>query len=137
MRLSQQEKPQEKLQNKIPTVYLNAFELIEEDKIEKLKDIETPLVLVENVENFKENVFWLKIRDIWVLVGKIPPLKPEEGDIVFFKEKGKWGLFKFLKIEKEKIYLKDAKDERTTKVDKSIIEALDFYGKVLRVQEKV
>ncbi len=137
MQLSQQEKHQENQQNRIPTVFLNAFELIEEDKIEKLKDVETPLILVEGIENFKENTFWLKIRDIWVLIGKIPPLKPEEGDIVFFKEKGKWGLFKFLKIEDDKVHLRDAKDERTTKVDKEIVDSLEFYGKVLRVQEKV
>lgn len=137
MQSYQQEKHQENLQNRISTVFLKAFELVEEDKIENLKDIETPLVLVESIENFKENTFWLKIRDIWVLVGEIPPLKPQEGDIVFFKEKGKWGLFKFLKIEDEKVYLRDAKDERTTKVDKSIVNSLDFYGKVLRVQEKV
>ena len=137
MQSYQQEKHQDKLQNRIPTVFIKAFELVEEDKMEDLKDVETPLLLVESIENFKENTFWLKIRDIWVLVGKIPPLKPAEGDIVFFKEKGKWGLFKSLKIEDDKVYLRDAKDERTTKVDKSTVDSLDFYGKVLRVQEKV
>ncbi len=121
----------------IPTVFLRGYELIDEETIDKIQDIETPVVLVEQIENFKENTFWLRIRDIWVLIGKIPPLKVEPGDIVLFKEKGNWGLFKFLKEENDKVYLEDAKGERKTKVPKEILEKLELYGKVLRVQEKV
>jgi len=134
MQSYQQEKLQE---NRIPTVFLEAYELIEENKIEKLKDVETPLILVESIDNFKENTFWMKIRNIWVLVGKIPPLSPDKGDIVFFKENNKWGLFKYLEDKDDVVFLRDAKDERTTKVPKEIIKNLELFGKVLRVQEKV
>ncbi len=105
--------------------------------MDKLPDVETPLMLVEQVENFKENVFWVKIRNLWSLIGKIPPLKPSEGDIVLFREKGQWGLFKYMGEEEEKVILRDGKDERTTKVPKDVVEALELFGKVMRVQEKV
>jgi len=134
MQSYQQEKLQE---NRIPTVFLEAYELIEENKIEKLKDVETPLILIESIDNFKENTFWMKIRNIWVLVGKITPLSPDKGDIVFFKENNKWGLFKYLEDKDDIVFLRDAKDERTTKVPKEIIKNLELFGKVLRVQEKV
>ncbi len=125
------------MERTIPTVFLNGYELIDEQTIDRIQDIETPIILVEQIENFKENVFWLKIRGIWVLVGKIPPLPLESGDIVLFKEKGNWGLFKFLKEENEMVFLEDAKGERKTKVPKDIIQQLELFGKVLRVQEKV
>ena len=120
----------------VPTVFLKSYEL-SEDKIYPLEDIETPLLLVEEIEDFKENSFWIKIRNLWVLIGKIPPLKMEEGDILLFKENEKWGLFKYLKEEDEKIWLTDGKEERKTKVDKEVLKQLNFFGKVLRVQEKV
>ena len=125
------------MERTIPTIFLQSYELIDEEHIDKLQEIETPLVLVENIENFKENVFWMKIRGLWVLVGKIPPLSVEEGDIVLFKEKGKWGLFKFLGKEGDNIILEDAKGERKTKVPKEVLDQLELYGKVLRVQERV
>lgn len=134
MQSFQQEKPQK---SNIHTVFLKAYELVDENKIEKIKDIETPLLLVESIKNFKENTFWMKIRDIWVLIGKIPPLIPEKEDIVFFKESGKWGLFKYIEEKDENIVLKDAKGERTTKVPKEVLNALELFGKVLRVQEKI
>ncbi len=121
----------------LPTVFLQGYELIDEETIDKIQEIETPLILVEEIENFKENTFWLKIRDIWVLIGKIPPLSVEPGDIVLFKEKGNWGLFKYLKEENDVVFLEDAKGERKTKVPKEVLESLELYGKVLRVQEKV
>ncbi len=125
------------MERKIPTVFLSGYELIDEKTLDKIQDIETPIVLVEEIENFKENVFWLKIRGIWVLVGKIPPLSLESRDIVLFKEKGNWGLFKFLGEENETVFLEDAKGERKTKVPKEAIQKLELFGKVLRVQEKV
>ncbi|RMA92533.1 hypothetical protein [Hydrogenothermus marinus] len=134
MQSFQQEKLQE---SNIHTVFLKAYELVDENKIEKIKDIETPLLLVERVKDFKENTFWMKIRDIWVLIGKIPPLTLETDDIVFFKESGKWGLFKYLEEKDELIILKDAKGERTTKIPKEVLSTLELFGKVLRVQEKV
>jgi hypothetical protein len=134
MQSYQQEKHQE---NKIPTVFLKAYELVDENLIKNLDDVETPLILVENVNNFKENVFWMKIRDIWVLIGRIPPLMPQKNDIVFFKEKGKWGLFKYIEEKNDTVYLRDAKDERSTKVKVDVLKNLELFGKVLRVQEKV
>ncbi len=125
------------MERTIPTIFLQSYELIDEEHIDKLQEIETPLVLVENIENFKENVFWMKIRGLWVLVGKIPPLSVEEGDIVLFKEKGKWGLFKFSGKEGDNVILEDAKGERKTKVPKEVLDQLELYGKVLRVQERV
>jgi hypothetical protein len=121
----------------IPTVFLKAFELIDENTMDKLPDVETPLILVEEIEDFKENTFWVKVRNLWTLVGKIPPLKPTQGDIVLFREKGQWGLFKYLGEEEDKVILRDGKDERTTKVPKEIVESLELFGKVIRVQEKV
>jgi len=125
------------MERRIPTVFLKAYELVDENIMDKLPDVETPLLLVEEVENFKENVFWVKIRNLWTLIGKIPPLKPSEGDIVLFREKGQWGLFKYVGEEEDRVVLRDGKDERTTKVPKEIVEALELFGKVIRVQEKV
>lgn len=125
------------MERTIPTVFLQGYELIDEETIDKIQDIETPLVLVENIENFKESAFWLKIRGLWVLVGKIPPLTVEKGDIVLFKEKGKWGLFRYLDKEDEMVLLEDAKGERKTKVPQEVLNQLELYGKVLRVQERV
>ncbi|WP_457639361.1 hypothetical protein [Persephonella sp.] len=125
------------MERTVPTVFLKAFELIDENTMDRLSDVETPLVLVENVEDFKENVFWVKIRNLWTLIGKIPPLVPSEGDIVLFREKGQWGLFKYIGEEGEKVILRDGKDERTTKVPKEVVNSLELFGKVLRVQERV
>lgn len=125
------------MERKIPTVFLKAYELIDENTMDKLEDVETPLMLVEEIEDFKENVFWVKIRNLWVLIGKIPPLQPSSEDIVLFREKGQWGLFKYLGEEEGKVVLRDGKDERTTRVPKEIVETLELFGKVLRVQEKV
>lgn len=137
MQSSQQEKHQDQTRSSIPTVFLKAFELTDKETLEELKDVETPLMLVESVENFKENTFWLKVRNIWSLIGRIPPLSLEENDLVLFKEDGKWGLFKFLKEENDKVFLRDAKDQRTTKVPKEALENLELFGKILRVQERV
>jgi hypothetical protein len=121
----------------IPTVFLKAYELVDENTMDKLSDVETPLMLVDMVQNFKENTFWIKIRNVWTLIGKIPPLVPSEGDIVLFRERGQWGLFKYIGEEEGKVILRDGKDERTTKVPKDVVESLELFGKVIRVQEKV
>ncbi|WP_456384127.1 hypothetical protein [Persephonella sp.] len=125
------------MERKIPTVFLKAYELVDENTMDKLPDVETPLMLVEAVEDFKENVFWVKIRNLWTLIGKIPPLKPSENDIVLFREKGQWGLFKYLGEEDDRVLLRDGKDERTTRVPREVLESLELFGKVLRVQERV
>ncbi len=135
MRQSQQEKAQG---HNIPTVFLKGYYIEEEtEQLQFYEDIETPLMLVEQIENFKENTFWVKIKNLWVLIGKIPPLPIQEGDIVLFKEKGKWGLFKYIGEKDSKVILTDGKEQRTTKVEKEILNTLEFFGKVLRVQEKV
>ncbi|MDQ7055606.1 MAG: hypothetical protein Q9M89_03615 [Persephonella sp.] len=121
----------------LPTVFLKAYEVVDENRMDSLQDVETPLILVENIPDFKENTFWVKIRNLWVLIGKIPPLSPEKEDIVLFREKGQWGLFKYLGEEEEKVILRDGKDQRTTKVPKGAVESLELFGKVIRVQEKV
>ncbi len=120
----------------VQTVFLKSYEL-DDNKIYTLEEVETPLLLVEEIQDFKENTFWIKIRNLWVLIGKIPPLEMKEGDILLFKENEKWGLFKYLKEEGEKILLTDGKEERKTRVDKEVLKQLNFFGKVLRVQEKV
>ncbi|WP_456393083.1 hypothetical protein [Persephonella sp.] len=125
------------MERKIPTIFLKAYELVDENTMDKLPDVETPLMLVEAVEDFKENVFWVKIRNLWTLIGKIPPLKPSENDIVLFREKGQWGLFKYLGEEDDRVLLRDGKDERTTRVPREVLESLELFGKVLRVQERV
>ncbi|NPA51950.1 MAG: hypothetical protein GXO22_03555 [Aquificae bacterium] len=135
MQQSQQRKPKEA---NIPTIFLKGFYIEEEtEQLHFYEEIETPLLLVEHITSFKENVFWVKIKNLWVLIGKIPPLKIEPNDIVLFQEKGKWGLFRYLGEEKEKVILQDGKEQRKTKVDKDVLEKLNFFGKVLRVQEKI
>ncbi len=119
------------------TIYLNAFNLSENGKLEKIKDIETPWELLEEIEDFKNNLFWLKIKDLWALIGKIPPFSPEKNDLVLSKEGNLWGLFIYLGEEEDKIILQDGKGERKTKVDKEVIKELNFFGKILRVQRKV
>ncbi len=125
------------MEKSIPTVFLYGFELIDEETVDRIHDIETPLIYVEHIKNFKENLFWLKIRNIWVLVGKIPPLSIEEGDIVFFKERKRWGLFRYVGKEKDKVVLEDVKGERKTRVSEEILNEIELFGKVIRVQEKV
>ncbi len=135
MRQSQQEKAQGA---NIPTVFLKGFYIEEEtEQLQFYDDIETPLLLVEHIQDFKENIFWVKIKNLWVLIGKIPPLSIDPDDIVLFKEKGRWGLFKYIGEKDGKVVLQDGKQQRKTKVDKEILQSLDFFGKVLRVQEKV
>jgi hypothetical protein len=118
-------------------VYLNGFNLTEDGRLEKINDIETPLELVEETEDFKNNLFWLKIKDLWALVGKIPPFKPEEKDLILSKEGNLWGLFIYLGQEDDKIILQDGKGERKTKVDKETIKKLNFFGKIIKVQKRV
>ncbi len=136
MRQYQQEKAQE-LKN-IATVFLKSYYIDEDtEELKPYDDIETPLLLVETIESFKENVFWVRIKNLWVLIGRIPPLSMEVNDIVLFKEKGKWGLFKYAGEEDNKVLLKDGKEQRTTRIDREVLESLELFGKVLRVQEKV
>jgi hypothetical protein len=118
-------------------VNIKCFEVLDNGEIEYLEDILTPLILVENIQNYKENVFWYKIRNLWVLVGKIPPLTIESNDVILFKEKGKWGLFKIIEKKDSILILTDGKGLRKTKVKEENLTELNLLGKVLRVQNKV
>jgi hypothetical protein len=71
------------------------------------------------------------------LVGKIPPLTIESGDVILFKEKGKWGLFKIIEKKDSILILTDGKGLRKTKVKEENLTELNLLGKVLRVQNKV
>ena len=119
-------------------VYLKSFILEENGDLKSFKDIKTHLILIEHIPDFKENTFWLNIKNIWVLIGKIPPLKPEKNDLVLLKEENKrWGMFRFLDYDKEFVVLQDAKGERKTKVKIEVINQLKLFGKVLKVQNRV
>jgi len=118
-------------------VNIKGFEVLDDGEIKYLEDILTPLILVENIPNYKENVFWYKIRNLWVLVGKIPPLTIESSDVILFKEKGKWGLFKIIEKKDNMLILTDGKGLRKTKVKEENLTELNLLGKVLRVQNKV
>lgn len=118
-------------------VNIKGFEVLDNGEIEYLEDILTALILVENIPNYKENVFWYKIRNLWVLVGKIPPLTIESSDVILFKEKGKWGLFKIIEKKDKILILTDGKGLRKTKVKEENLTELNLLGKVLRVQNKV
>jgi hypothetical protein len=118
-------------------VNIKGFEVLDNGKIKYLEDILTPLILAENIPNYKENVFWYKIRNLWVLVGKIPPLTIESNDVILFKEKGKWGLFKIIEKKDSILILTDGKGLRKTKVKEENLTELNLLGKVLRVQNKV
>ncbi|GEM_PF-823851 len=118
-------------------VNIKGFEVLDDGEIKYLEDILTPLILVENIPNYKENVFWYKIRNLWVLVGKIPPLTIEPSDVILFKEKGKWGLFKIIEKKDNILILTDGKGLRKTKVKEENLTELNVLGKVLRVQNKV
>jgi len=118
-------------------VNIKGFEVLDDGEIKYLEDILTPLILVENIQNYKENVFWYKIKNLWVLVGKIPPLTIESNDVILFKEKGKWGLFKIIEKKDSILILTDGKGLRKTKVKEENLTELNLLGKVLRVQNKV
>jgi hypothetical protein len=118
-------------------VNVKGFEVLDDGEIKYLEDILAPLILVENVLNYKENVFWYKIKNLWVLVGKIPPLTIESNDVILFKEKGKWGLFKIIEKKDSILILTDGKGLRKTKVKEENLTELNLLGKVLRVQNKV
>jgi hypothetical protein len=118
-------------------VNIKGFEVLDDGEIKYIEDILTPLILVENIQNYKENVFWYKIKNLWVLVGKIPPLTIESNDVILFKEKGKWGLFKIIEKKDSMLILTDGKGLRKTKVKEENLTELNLLGKVLRVQNKV
>lgn len=100
-------------------------------------EVSTPFILVENIENPVENAFWVNIKNLWVLLGKVPPLVVEMDDIVIFKEKGRWGLFRFVGRDGEMVILTDGMRKKKTKVNIDNFFQLNLLGKVLRVQQKL
>ncbi len=132
-----QQSQQKNVHNIQLKVAIKSFEVLEDGNIKFLEEVLTPLILVENIENFKENTVWYKIRNLWVLVGKIPPLKIDSKDIILFKEKGKWGLFKTVEKKDGVIILSDGKGLRKTRVKEENLSQLNLLGKVLKVQNKL
>lgn len=132
-----QQSQQKNVHNIQLKVAIKSFEVLEDGNIKFLEEVLTPLILVENIENFKENTVWYKIRNLWVLVGKIPPLKIDSKDIILFKEKGKWGLFKIVEKKDGVIILSDGKGLRKTRVKEENLSQLNLLGKVLKVQNKL
>ncbi len=118
-------------------VSIKSFEVLEDGNIKFIEEVLTPLLLVESIEDFKENVIWYKIKNLWVLVGKIPPLRIGSEDIILFKEKGKWGLFKIVEKKEGIIILSDGKGLRKTKIKEENLSQLNLLGKVLKVQNKL
>jgi SOS-response transcriptional repressor LexA len=118
-------------------VYLKTYEVLENGQLKPVEETPTNLIIVENVENFKENTFWLKIKNLWVLVGKVPPLSIQSGDIILFKEKGKWGMFRFIEKKEDTVILSDVKGKKKTKVKEENFTSINILGKVIRIQDKV
>ncbi|MGC8941028.1 MAG: hypothetical protein ACP5F0_01745 [Sulfurihydrogenibium sp.] len=118
-------------------IYLKAYEILENGQLKSIDEIPTNILLVENVDNFKENTFWLKIKNLWILVGKVPPLRIEPMDIILFKEKGKWGMFRFVEKKEKTVMLSDVKGHKKTKVKEEDFISINILGKVVRIQDRV
>jgi hypothetical protein len=128
---------QKSLHNQDIKVYLKAFEVLENGNLKEIEEVGTNLILVENVENFKENTFWLKIKNLWILIGKVPPLSIDFQDIILFKEKGKWGMFRFIEKKSDMVILSDVKGKKKTKVKEEDFISINILGKVIRIQERI
>jgi hypothetical protein len=128
---------QKSLHNEDLKIYLKAYEILENGQLKSIDEIPTNILLVENVDNFKENTFWLKIKNLWILVGKVPPLRIEPMDIILFKEKGKWGMFRFVEKKEKTVMLSDVKGHKKTKVKEEDFISINILGKVVRIQDRV
>lgn len=129
---------QKNLPEDLETVLLKSFK-VDERTAELIQgdDISTPYILVKEVENFLENTFWVNLQNLWVLIGKVPPLSVEMDDIIIFREKGRWGLFRFVERGKDFVVLTDGLRRKKTKVKVEDFSQLNFLGKVIRVQKRV
>lgn len=129
---------QKNLPENLEVVSLKAFVVNEKngDLIYK-QDISTPFILVEDIEDYSNNVFWLNLKNLWILIGKVPPLTVELDDIVIFKEKGKWGLFRFAGKTGNMVILTDGFRRKKTKVKDEDFFQLNLLGKVIRVQRRL
>lgn len=133
----QQFQPKNLHNQDINKIYLKAYEVLENGNLKEIEEIPTNLLLVESIENFKENTFWLKIKNLWILIGKVPPLSIEFQDIILFKEKGKWGMFRFIEKKGDLVILSDVKGEKKTKVKEKDFTSINILGKVIRIQERI
>ncbi|MEZ0324226.1 MAG: hypothetical protein ABWJ98_07980 [Hydrogenothermaceae bacterium] len=106
-------------------------ELIQKD------NVETPLVLVEYIPDFEENCFWINLKNLWILVGRVPPLVVEMDDIILFRERGRWGLFRFVEKKENIVILTDGMRKKKTKVNVEDFSKINLLGKVIRVQQKL
>ncbi len=125
------------LHNQEVKVYLKAYEVLENGNLKEVEEIGTSLLVIENVENFKENTFWLKVKNLWILIGKVPPLSIAYQDIILFKEKGKWGMFRFVEKKGDLVILSDVKGEKKTKVKEEDFTSINILGKVIRIQDRI
>ncbi|MCX7738819.1 MAG: hypothetical protein N2Z80_05350 [Hydrogenothermaceae bacterium] len=101
------------------------------------EDIPTPLPIVEAIDSCEENAFWVNLKNLWVLIGKAPPLSLEMDDIIIFRERGKWGLFRLVERKDGYIILTDGQRKKKTKVRLEDFSQLNLLGKVIRVQQKL
>ncbi|WP_297888601.1 hypothetical protein [Sulfurihydrogenibium sp.] len=125
------------MHNQEVKVYLKAYEVLENGNLKEVEEIGTSLLVIENVENFKENTFWLKVKNLWILIGKVPPLSIAYQDIILFKEKGKWGMFRFVEKKGDLVILSDVKGEKKTKVKEEDFTSINILGKVIRIQDRI
>lgn len=132
-----QQSQQKNLHSEDLKVYLKTYEVLENGQLKAVEETATNLTLIESIDNFKENTFWLKIKNLWILVGKIPPLSIQANDIILFKEKGKWGMFRFIEKKADVVILSDVKGEKKTKVKEENFTSINILGKVLRIQDRV
>jgi len=122
---------------KEPMIFLKAYNLDDSGNLKSISDIKTPIKYVEDIEDFKENLFWINIKNIWVLVGRIPPLELKQGDLLLSKDKNRWGIYRYIGEEENKMILQDGEGKRKSKVDKEKVRELKFFGKVIMVSNKV
>ncbi|MEJ5172754.1 MAG: hypothetical protein WHT47_03490 [Hydrogenothermaceae bacterium] len=133
-----QQSQQRNLPETADKVGLKSFSVNEKtgELIQK-ESIETPLILVESIPDFEENCFWINLKNLWILVGKVPPLTVEMDDIILFREKGKWGLFRFIEKKESVVILTDGMRKKKTKVNIEDFSKINLLGKVIRVQQKL
>ena len=118
-------------------IFIQSYTLTQKGELKKLKEIKTPLSYIDMVENFKKNTYWINVENLWVLVGKIPPLEPKKDDILIFREKNSLGMFKFIGEDDKYVYIQDLEGRRKSKALKEYLENIEIYGKILRVQNKI
>lgn len=129
---------QESLPENIDVVSLKSFVINEKTgELIYRGDVPTASILIEDIEDYSNNAFWLNLNSLWILIGKVPPLTVNMDDIVIFKEKDKWGLFRFAGKTNDMVILTDGFRRKKTKVKDEYFFKLNLLGKVIRVQRKL